>query len=197
MKKLLTSLMVVTTLLGCQQASTGANDKVDLVEETKSVEDEPALKRNIWTCPGCTENEAIVLEFLQERGITDKVALSVVMGNIKQESKFHPNICEGGARVPYNQCYSGGFGLIQWTTIGRYNGLGQFAKRYGGDPSDIHTQLRYMVNERQWVSIEPILKTPGLSVDRYMRATYTWLGWGIHGNRTVYSNQYLNRLTQV
>ena len=175
MKKLLTTLMVLTTLFGCQQASTGANNQLNLVEETKE-EDKPKLKKKIWTCPECTENESIVLDFLQERGITDKVALSVVMGNIKQESMFHPNICEGGARIPYHQCHSGGFGLIQWTTIGRYNGLGQFAKRYGGDPSDIHTQLRYMVNERQWVSIEPILKTPGLSVDNTWSPILGWVG---------------------
>ena len=176
-------------------------EPVELSEEvteevTESVIEEPQ-KAKRWVCEGCTENEREVLEFLQDRGIKDKVALAVVMGNIKQESKFHTNICEGGARVPYHHCHSGGFGLIQWTTHGRYTGLGQFARRYGGDPTELNTQLRWMVNEREWTKVEHIFKTPGLSVDGYMNAAYRWLGWGVHGNRTHYSNQYLNRLVQV
>ena len=164
-----------------------------IVEKEQIVESE---KR--WVCEDCTENEKIVLEFLQEeRGIKDKVALSVIMGNIKQESKFHPNICEGGARVPYHHCHRGGFGLIQWTTLGRYTGLGRFANRLGGDPTDIHTQLGWMVSEVEWRKVEHIFKTPGLSQDSYMNAAYRWLGWGVHGERTTYSNQYINRLVQV
>ena len=150
-----------------------------------------------WVCQDCTENEKVVLKFLQDRGIEDKVAISVVMGNIKQESKFHPNICEGGARVSYYDCHSGGFGLIQWTTLARYRGLGHFANKWGIDPTDLKTQLRWMVNEREWLRIEHIFKTPGLSQGEYMNAAYRWLGWGVHGERTTYSNQYMNRLVQV
>ena len=160
-----------------------------IVEKEQVVESE---KR--WVCEDCTENEKIVLEFLQERGIEDKVALSVIMGNIKQESKFHPNICEGGARVPYHHCHRGGFGLIQWTTLGRYSGLGRFVNRHGGDPSSLNSQLQYMVSEIEWRKVEHIFKTPGLSVDKYMNTAYDWLRWGVHGKRTIYSNQYLNRL---
>ena len=146
------------------------------------------------SCIGCNENETETLNYLYDYGITDKVALATIMGNIKQESNFNANICEGGARVPYNRCYSGGYGLIQWTSINRYRGLGSFAKRYGGDPSTLSTQLRYMVEEVQWKRAEPTFKTPGLSVGSYMNAAYGWLGWGIHGNRTYYSNQYINKI---
>ena len=69
-----------------------------------------------YVCDDCTINEAITLSFLQERGIEDKAALATVMGNIKQESNFTPNICEGGAKVPYASCTKGGYGLIQWTS---------------------------------------------------------------------------------
>lgn len=183
---------VDTTIVGKEQV-------VESTQESKpdsETEIEPTeLKR--WVCKDCTENEKIVLEFLQERGIEDKVALSVVMGNIKQESKFHPNICEGGARVPYHHCHRGGFGLIQWTTLGRYNGLGHFANRLGGDPTDLNTQLGWMVSEVEWRKVEHIFKTPGLSQGTYMNAAYRWLGWGVHGARTHYSNQYMNRLVQV
>ena len=202
MKKFLGVLVapLLLTSFVSEDTSSKIDTTIDIVEEVKEkpVEtpvEEPKQKR--WVCNGCTENERIVLEFLQERGINDKVALSVIMGNIKQESKFHPNICEGGARVPYHHCHSGGFGLIQWTTSDRYHGLGHFTSKYGGDPTHIESQLRYMVNERQWTDVEHVFKTPGLSVSRYMNSAYYWLGWGIHGNRTHYSNQYINRLVQV
>jgi len=196
--------IVTVPLLFAGAVSETPSSKIDttinIVEESKEelkqeTPEEPKLSK--WVCKNCSDNERIVLDFLQERGIYDKVALSVIMGNIKQESKFHPNICEGGARVPYHHCHSGGFGIIQWTTSDRYHGLGHFTKQYGGDPTHIETQLRYMVNERQWTDVEHVFKTPGLSVRKYMDSAYYWLGWGIHGNRTHYSNQYINRLVKV
>jgi len=147
-----------------------------------------------YVCDDCTINEAITLSFLQERGIQDKAALATVMGNIKQESNFTPNICEGGAKVPYASCTKGGYGLIQWTSKKRYLGLGLFANSYEGDPSELGTQLRYMVNEPQWTKYELYLKSEGQSIDFYMKHAYNWLGWGIHGNRTRYSYQYYNQL---
>lgn len=150
-----------------------------------------------WVGTNFTATETEVLNFLQDRGITDRTALATILGNIKQESLFETNICEGGARTGYHGCHSGGFGLIQWTTTGRYNGLGNFAAKYGGDPNQLNTQLRYMVNENQWVSNEHVWKTPGLSINQHMNAAYRWLGWGIHGNRTTYAHQYYDALTQV
>ena len=70
-----------------------------------------------WKCEDCSPEEQYVLEQLQEHTkISDRNALATIMGNIKQESKFIPNICEGGARVSYSDCHSGGYGLIQWTS---------------------------------------------------------------------------------
>ena len=84
-----------------------------------------------WKCPDCSPAEQYVLKELQEHTkITDRNALATIMGNIKQESKFHSNICEGGARVPYSDCHRGGYGLIQWTTKNRYLGLGRFCDKY-------------------------------------------------------------------
>ena len=163
------------------------------VVEVVTPEEEVAAEPEV-SCIGCNANETETLEYLWEYGIKDRVALATIMGNIKQESNFNANICEGGARVPYNRCYSGGYGIIQWTTASRYRGLGQFAAKYGGDPSTIGTQLRYMVEEIQWKRALPTFKTPGLSVGQYMNAAYGWLGWGIHGNRTYYSNQYINKV---
>lgn len=147
-----------------------------------------------WTGIGLSQIEQEVLEALQKRGITDKTALAVIMGNIQQESRFVPNICEGGARVPYNHCHRGGYGLIQWTSIDRYNGLGRHAARTQQNPSSKDAQIDYIFMEKRWKDVEHIFKSEGKSIAQYMDAAYHWLGWGIHGNRTHYSRQYLSKL---
>ena len=161
--------------------------------ETKEVVPEkPKVKRLV--CKGCNTNETKTVEFLQKRGITDKNAIATIMGNIRQESTFTPNVCEGGARVSYSACTSGGYGLIQFTDAPRYNGLGKFAARIGGDPSTLDTQLRYIITEPQWRGIEDRLKVPGKPIEYYMRLAYTWLGWGHKGARTEYAYNYSNKL---
>ena len=147
-------------------------------------------------CSNCTEDEHLVLKALQERGITDRNALAVIMGNIRQESKFDPIICEGGARTGYHGCHRGGFGLIQFTSLHRYNGLGKYAKRNGLDPNSIETQIQYVFTEREWLEAEKGFKREGHSVDYYMKYAYRWLGWGIHGARTHYSYQYSGKLSR-
>jgi hypothetical protein len=136
------------------------------------------------------------LDYFQDLGIKDRNALATIMGNIKQESMFTPNVCEGGSKRSYHSCY-GGYGLIQWTSANRYYGLGDFAKKFGGNPSSIYTQLRYLTNEVQWKEIEPLMKTPGKSISRYMNYAYSWIGWGIHGARTDYAYEYANKLITV
>lgn len=159
---------------------------------------QPPTPPPIIKCVGCNENENFTLNYLQkQRGITDKVALAVVMGNIKQESNFKTTICEGGAITRYVNCRAGGFGLIQWTTTNRYYGLGSFCRKYNCNPNTISGQVRYMVNEVQWQRFEKKLKQPGQSVSYYMNHAWNWLGWGIHGNRTRYAYNYLNRFSFV
>jgi hypothetical protein len=147
-------------------------------------------------CKGCNEHENATLAYFQERGIKDRNALATIMGNIRQESTFVPNICEGGSRTSWRNC-DGGYGLIQWTSANRYYGLGDFAKRFGGSPSALHTQLRYLTNEVQWKEIESRMKTPGKSINRYMDYAYSWIGWGHHGARTSYAYDYASRLIKV
>jgi hypothetical protein len=161
--------------------------------ETKEVVPEkPKVKRLV--CKGCNHNESLTLEFLQNRGITDKNALATIMGNIRQESTFTPNVCEGGARVSYSACRSGGYGLIQWTNASRYNGLGHHAARIGGNPSSLNTQLDYMLYEGDWKMIEPYMKTPGKSINDYMGLARKWIRWGHHGARTDFAYNYANKL---
>ncbi|AOO15685.1 hypothetical protein Np121112_200 [Cyanophage S-RIM12_Np_22_1112] len=163
------------------------------VAEVVEPEPEPS-----WQCPTCSVEEQYVLAKLQEKTkITDKNALATLMGNIKQESKFIPNICEGGARVSYTECKSGGFGLIQWTSIGRYKGLGNFCAKYGCDPSSLEGQTRYMINEPIFQRVLPEFEGSGQSISQYMVPAYYWLGWGIKGNREVYAYDYESKLTWV
>lgn len=160
---------------------------------TKEVvpEEKPKVKR--LTCKGCNSNELFTLNTLQERGITDKVALATIMANIKQESQFISNICEGGARIPYHSCRRGGYGIIQFTSSDRYHGLGQHAARTGGDPSTFNTQLDYVFTETQWRRIEDKLRTPNRPINYYMNLAYSWLGWGVKGPRELYAQDYLKR----
>lgn len=149
-----------------------------------------------WKCPDCTPEEKHILKQLQEKTkIADRNALATILGNIKQESKFIANICEGGARVPYDRCLRGGYGLIQWTSKNRYLGLGYFAKKYGCNPSEFKCQTRYMINEPIFQKNLPMFEGSGQSVSQYMVPAYYWLGWGIKGKREVYAYEYAKRLT--
>ena len=170
------------------------NQKDTKSEKLNITETKVENKEKIWICKGCNQTETYALNFLQKQGIKDKNALATIMGNIKQESDFVPNICEGGARVKYESCRSGGFGIIQFTDAARYDGLGKFAYHTGGNPSSIDTQLKYMLHEVDWKMIEPRMKTPGKSINQYMYYASKWIRWGHHGARTDFAYNYSRKL---
>lgn len=148
-----------------------------------------------WKCPECTPEEKYVLEQLQEHTkIKDRNALATILGNIQQESRFVADICEGGSRVSYTECKVGGYGLIQWTSIGRYKGLGNFCAKYVCDPSSLEGQTRWMINEPIFQRVLPQFEGGGQTVSYYMKPAYRWLGWGIKGNRENYSYNYSKQL---
>ena len=148
-----------------------------------------------WKCEDCSPQEQYVLAQLQDKTrIADRNALATILGNIKQESKFISNICEGGARVPYDRCHRGGYGIIQWTSENRYRGLGLFAKKYGCDPSEFKCQTRYMINEPVFQKHLPRFEGSGRSIKQYMLPAYYWLGWGIKGKREIYAYEYSKKL---
>jgi hypothetical protein len=152
--------------------------------------------RPIYECIDCTPEEEKVVAYLQTPSVNikDKNAIATILGNIRQESNFTANICEGGARVPYHDCHRGGYGIIQWTSVNRYVNLGKFSTKYGCDPSTFDCQLRYMVNEKGFQQQLPYFQANGQSIAYYMQPSYRWLGWGIKGNREVYAWDYLNKL---
>jgi len=181
--------------------ATSVNTQISvLVEESNTQEtatkevapEKPKVKRLV--CKGCNLNEIKTLNFLQDNGLTDKNAIATIMGNIRQESSFHANICEGGARVSYHSCRSGGYGLIQFTNAPRFYGLGKFAARYGGNPSTLDTQLKYIMYESDWKMIENQMKTPGGTIPYYMRLARKWIRWGHKGARTDYAYGYAKKL---
>ena len=192
--KLISQLFVATGIVGAI-AFVAPRNVQDIVEiPVKPFEPKVEVKKT-WQCPDCTPEEQYVLAELQSQTrITDRSALATIMGNIKQESKFIPNICEGGARVPYNRCYIGGYGLIQWTTVGRYRNLGKFCEKYGCDPSSLEGQTRYMINENIFQRYLPMFEGSGQTVRQYMVPAYYWLGWGIKGNRESYAYDYYKKL---
>ena len=107
--------MITTTILGAAglavfaaYAPMTAPPKVDVsVNEDKAIQLE--VDNKTWTCPTCSPNEKYVLQQLQAKTrISDRNALATILGNIKSESNFHPDICEGGARVSYLDCTRGG-----------------------------------------------------------------------------------------
>jgi len=187
--------LVVLGILGASCASKSASIKNDApaVPEVSVVPHEPS-----WHCLECSPEEKYVLKQLQEQTkIYDKNALATLMGNIKQESKFIANICEGGARVSYENCLSGGYGLIQWTSIGRYRGLGDFCKKFDCDPSSLAGQVRWMINEPIFQRVLPEFEGSGQTISQYMVPAYYWLGWGIKGNRELYAYEYENKMVLV
>lgn len=147
-------------------------------------------------CPQCTVKEQYVLQQLQTTaGVKDKTALAVIMGNIKQESGFVPNICEGGARTTYSGCLWGGYGLVQWTSTNRYKGLGKYCMGLGKDPSKLQCQTEYMIHEMKARNELNVFQQIGKTFNHYMNHAYRWLGWGIHGSRSYFAKNYLNKFT--
>lgn len=188
------SLLIASSLMGLSatapiERTTDIN--WDKVEPIPVVPHEPS-----WKCDDCTPEEQYVLKEIQKKTkISDKNALATILGNIKQESMFISNICEGGARVSYVDCKVGGYGLIQWTSVGRYKGLGNFCAKYGCDPSTLQGQTRYMINEPIFQRYLPMFEGGGQTVRQYMVPAYYWLGWGIKGNRELYAYDYVKKLS--
>ena len=176
-----------------QALALSPEEEVKEIQQAEQPEPEEPKQRR-WVCKGCTEVEQKVLDAFQDRGIKDKVALGVLMGNVKHESQFKTTICEGGKLTGYKGCWRGGFGLIQWTTVGRYDGLGRTARAYQLDPNSLDAQLKWLFSEREWLAVEAKFKTEGQSFQYYMNAAYRWLGWGIFGSRGRYAQKYIGYL---
>ena len=74
---------------------------------------------------------------LREAGYSE-IASAAVMGNIQLESGFNPAVVEGGTGI--------GFGICQWS-FGRRDALEAYAASKGTDPSDLQTQIEFLLAE--------------------------------------------------
>ena len=148
-----------------------------------------------WRCNGCSSSEKFVLRKIQEEtNIKSRNSLAVILGNIKQESGFNANICEGGTRVTYENCKKGGYGIVQWTTPSRYFWLGEYAQKNNCDPSSLECQVGYMIVEPVFLkNLTRFERLVGIN-DCFMGVAYSWLGWGIEGNRSKYAYGYYTKL---
>ena len=191
-----TTLMLKFLIAGTALAVGLTGPQIPNAKEAPEIQPLPVVPyQATWKCEDCSPQEQYVLAELQEHTkISDRNALATIMGNIKQESNFHSNICEGGSRVSYSDCHSGGYGIIQWTSVGRYNNLGKFCTNYGCDPSTLEGQTRYMINESVFQRYLPEFEGRGKTVRQYMVPAYYWLGWGIKGNRELYAYDYVKKL---
>jgi len=193
----LTGLSILLAASGSVAQIPASKPAKEKQKDANVVFEDQLSKKSIIVLKNASPQEKKTMEALQNRGINSTNALATIMGNIKQESKFHSNICEGGARVGYSSCRRGGYGLIQWTTSSRYYGLGRHAKRMNMNPSTLEAQLSYMFHEPQWKKVEAVFRTPGYSIERYMNHAYKWLGWGIKGLRVHYAYDYARRMESV
>lgn len=88
------------------------------------------------------DNAATIKQGLVDRGLSPQVADAFVM-NFQDESGLNPGINEKNPTVPGSR---GGYGLYQLTGP-RRTAYEQFAGQRGVDPSDIDTQLDFMMAE--------------------------------------------------
>ena len=183
MQNKLTVLAMAPFLMGSNIIPKSSPPAPPVIEETPKV-----------MCLGCSPVEQKTAEFFHKEGVEDTKALSVILGAIKQESKFNPLVCEGGALTGYHGCKTGGVGLLQWTYITRYNGLEKFANRTNSCPNSFDTQLKYSVTEVEWKQAPKTFKTTGLAMNSYFHAGHVWLGYGIKGARHNYAYQYTKKL---
>ena len=52
-----------------------------------------------------------------------------------------------------------------------------------------------MISEKQFQTALSKFTQNGRSVRYYMKAAYSWLGWGVEGSRVNYTWEFANKLT--
>ena len=103
------------------------------------------------TCTGLTgkDNEEKIWNFLTGKGLSGPQAAGF-MGNIQTESAgtWDPTIVEGGGHSN-DITVDGhtGYGIVQWTSSNRQQGLADLAKKEGKPASDLCVQLDFLWSE--------------------------------------------------
>ena len=90
---------------------------------------------------------AHIWEYLKNKGLGSST-IAGIMGNMEAESSLEPNMVEGGGHADEITVNGRtGYGLCQWTSQDRQQGLVDFAQSRGTSTSNTDTQLEYMLKE--------------------------------------------------
>lgn len=94
------------------------------------------------------DNAEKIMRYLVGKELTIAQAAGI-MGNIRKESNYQPNIEQGGAKVDDNYILKDGvgFGLVQWTSGGRQQGLVKYSESSSRSITDMSMQLDYIWQE--------------------------------------------------
>jgi len=100
------------------------------------------------------DNLEKVLRYFTSKGLTLAQAAGIA-GNIQQESHFDPTIIQGMTHADenYRLVDGTGFGLVQWTSGGRQQGLMDYAEETNRSIIDLSMQLDFI-----WVELEASYK---------------------------------------
>lgn len=123
-----------------------------------------------------SDNATKIWNFLASKGLTAQ-QVAGVMGNLQAESGFEPRLVEYGkinsrgeisvqgkpSSLDDTMVIDGktGYGLAQWTSLGRQQGLHDAAVKAGTTDGDLGVQLDYLYSEAQGRPVvNPFHKTP-------------------------------------
>ena len=108
------------------------------------------------------DNASTILSNLINAGYSPTAA-AAILGNLKAESSFNPLILEGGSTVGDDfvawsngsKTFSGGFGIAQWTSAGRVQGLQNYANSKGLKVTSLQAQTGYLIQELSSYNLSP------------------------------------------
>lgn len=110
---------------------------------------------------------------LRDAGYSE-YAVAGAMGNIYAESGFNPSVIESGTGI--------GFGLCQWS-FGRRTQLESYARSKGVEPSDLQTQIEFLITE-----ITPGAQGPAKGYANYQLLSYKGYNGDMWRNATNHSD---------
>ena len=160
----------------------------------------------ITSAPAWATNvERAAIQWLLQQGITNIRPISVILGNLKQESNLDPTMCETiGAVASLSACPSTrGIGLLQWTGV-RHQSFNTYFNQHNGAWTSAQSQLNFLATEPQWTTarscfassrdIDDAWDNAQATAGSYWKCAATWIGWGTLGNRIQYAGEYLAKL---
>lgn len=103
------------------------------------------------------DNAKIIWDSLIKNGFTE-VATAGIMGNLMAESHFNPKIVQGGGEADNITCDGEtGYGIAQWTSINRQEGLASLAASKGRPSGDLMVQIDWLIQEIDQYDVRDIM----------------------------------------